>query len=60
MVEIYVDDKSCKNCNHSEVCGMYDAMWDAISDIDDYDDMQPGYRAEIFKVMANDCVQYQD
>jgi hypothetical protein len=49
---------SCKDCSHSRVCGLYDALWDTVVIICDYDQTDPELTDRLCETLAGNCKQF--
>ncbi len=50
---------NCIYCQHKEVCGMYNALWDAMLLMDNYDCLAKDYESELSYTLADNCNQFK-
>ncbi len=50
---------NCIYCQHKEVCGMYNALWDAMLLMDNYEHLAENYEDELSYMLADNCDQYK-
>jgi len=50
----------CTKCIHKDVCGIYDALFEATVYMDKFDDyLAEGYEDELFYMLADNCNKYK-
>ncbi len=50
---------NCIYCQHKEVCGMYNVLWDAMLLMDNYDCLAKDYEIELSYMFADNCNQFK-
>jgi len=54
-----VEKPYCSICIHHDICGMYDALFEATILIDKYEQTAVGYEDEMFYMLADNCRKYK-
>ncbi len=50
---------NCIDCSHEEVCGIYNALWDAMLIMDKYEKLANNFELELSYMLADNCRQFK-